>query len=385
MLGLNLLRLARLFWLNLLRLARLFWRFPAANKTLDLIGHLGVVPQEVRELLTALLPVAVETQPSAGLANDLLVHSRLQHAALPRNALAEDDVELSCPVGGRQLVLLDGDLDAYLMWTLSRTHEATLRRAHHQADGRGVLDRIAPGSDFRWPVPANVCPELVDQEQSSVCPGQEARDLPHELAHESGQQAHCHFAHVILQLRLGHQGSYAVDDDEVVHAFLGRFDGYVGALLSRRWIVEVPLVGVDTEHNSVLQVKSALSVNEGAMTALLLNARNGVQCERGLATLLWAKDLDDAPVGQAAPEREVHCEGAGRKAVVGHHRLIHLHHDPFPEFLAHAGSEFCPLCIRSVAAARIRLLARAWPSPSPARGGCNGPRHGLQAPARSMP
>jgi hypothetical protein len=69
---------------------------------------------------------------------------------------------------------------------------------------------------------------------------------------------------------------------------------------------------VHAEFLSVLHVQRVLSVNEGALAALLLHFGNHLQRERGFAAGFWAIDFHHTAARQAAhAQRHIQTQGAG--------------------------------------------------------------------------
>src|SRR6476620_10992223 len=79
---------------------------------LDLVGEVGVVPQEVADVLLALAElVALVGVPSAGLLHEALLDTGIDDAALAAEALPPEQVELGLLERGSDLVLHDLDPD----------------------------------------------------------------------------------------------------------------------------------------------------------------------------------------------------------------------------------------------------------------------------------
>ena len=139
-------------------------------------------------------------------------------------------------------------------------------------------------------------------------------------AHEPGLQAHVGFAHVALDLRLGHQGGHGVDDHDVhragAHQGLADFQG----LLAGVRLGDVQLVDIHAQGLGIDRIQGVLGVDEGGRAAQLLGLGHHVQGHGGLARGLGPVDLDDASLGDAThAQGDVQLQAAG-----GDHLHVHV-------------------------------------------------------------
>src|SRR5579875_5350 len=114
---------------------------------LDLVGQVGVVPEEVPRVLLALTElVALIGVPGAGLPHDPLFHAEVDKPAFPAYPDAVEDVELRHLEGRADLVLHDlhaGPVTDRLGAVLER-----LDPPHVQPDRRVELQRLPAGGRF---------------------------------------------------------------------------------------------------------------------------------------------------------------------------------------------------------------------------------------------
>ena len=137
--------------------------------------------------------------------------------------------------------------------------------------------------------------------------------LAQGLGHQAGLEAHLRFAHLALDLGLGHQRGDRVDDDDVDGAGADQHLGDLEGLLAVVGLGDQQLVDVDAELLGVLRVEGVLGVDEGGQAAGLLGLGDDLEGERRLARGFRAEDLDDAAARDAADaERGVDRERAGR-------------------------------------------------------------------------
>src|SRR4051812_28451032 len=144
---------------------------------LDLVGEVGVVPQEVARVLLALAElVALVGVPGTGLAHEALLHTHVDEATLATEALTPDQVELGLLERRRDLVL--HDLDPHPAADRVGALLQGLDPAHVQTH-RGVeLQRTATGGDLRRAVDdADLLPQLVDEDGGRAGVAQRTGDL----------------------------------------------------------------------------------------------------------------------------------------------------------------------------------------------------------------
>src|SRR5271157_4560707 len=118
-----------------------------ADLALDVVGHLGVLAQELAgrgaALTEALVVVAEE---GAALVHDVGGDAEVEQRAFARDAGAVHDVELGRLEGRRDLVL--GDLDAHPVADRFGALFERLDAADVEADGGVELERLAAGGRF---------------------------------------------------------------------------------------------------------------------------------------------------------------------------------------------------------------------------------------------
>ncbi|GAA4338310.1 hypothetical protein GCM10023178_51590 [Actinomadura luteofluorescens] len=136
-----------------------------------------------------------------------------------------------------------------------------------------------------------------------------------------------------LDLGARHQRGDGVDDDDVDRAGADQHVGDLQGLLAGVGLGDQQGVDVDAELGGVLGVERVLGVDEGGDAAHLLDARDGVERDGGLAGALGAVHLDDAAARQTADaEGDVEGDRAGGDHLDGRPRLLaHPHDRPLAE------------------------------------------------------
>ena len=237
--------------------------------------------------------------------------------------------------GGRHLVLdhFDAGLVADDFFAGLDGADAADVEAH-----RGVeLERVAAGGGLRVAEHhADLHADLVDEDDHGVGTGDVAGELAQRLRHEAGMQTHLRLAHLAFDFGLGRERRDRVDDDEVdrvgAHQHVGDFE----RLLTGVRLRDQQFVDVDAELLGVRRIERMLGVDEGGGAAQLLDFRDHLQRERGLAGGFRTVDLDDAAARQAADaKRDVEAQRAGghRFHVVGRGGIAQAHDRTLAELL----------------------------------------------------
>ena len=161
-------------------------------------------------------------------------------------------------------------------------------------------------------------------------------ELAQRLAHQARLQARQLVAHLAFDLGLGHERRHRVDDDDVDAAGAHQHVGDLEALLARVGLGDQQVVDVDAELARIDRVERVLGVDVRRRAARLLDLRDDLKAERGLARRFGPVDFDDAAARQPADaERDVEAERAGGDdlQVVLDLRLAHFHDRALAELL----------------------------------------------------
>ena len=166
--------------------------------------------------------------------------------------------------GGGHLVLDDAGADTradYLVALLDGLESAQVD-SHRAVE----LERPSAGRHFRVsPDYADLLPELVDEHNGRVGAADGGGELPEGLGHEPGLKADVGVAHVALQLRPGHEGRHAVDNDDVHGAAADQVLAYLQTLLCRIGLRNKQVIGVYAALSSVSRVEGMLRIDIGRL------------------------------------------------------------------------------------------------------------------------
>ena len=248
-----------------------------ADLGFDLVGHLGMLAQELARVVLALADLlAVVGVPRAGLLDDVVRDAELDDLAFARDALAVQDVEQRLAERRRDLVL--DDLDARfvaddLLALLDRADAADVE-AHRRVE----LERVAAGGGFGIAEhDADLHADLVDEDDERVRALDVGGELAQRLAHEPRLQARQLVAHLAFDFGLGHERRDRVDDDDVDAARAHQHVGDFEPLLARIGLRDQQVADVDAELAGVDRVERVLGVDVGRGAARLLHLRDDLQ------------------------------------------------------------------------------------------------------------
>src|SRR5690606_1337497 len=282
------------------RLAALLRQQLRADLRLDIGGHLRVLDQELARVLLALAdPVAVVAVPGARFLDDVLAHAEIDDLALARNAVAIQDLELARAERRRDLVLHDlhaGLVAEHLVALLDRADAANV-----EPHGRIELQRVAARRRLRAAEHhADLHADLVDEDHEAVRALDVRRELAQRLRHQPRVQADVRIAHLAFDLGLRRQRRDRVDDDHVDRARAHEHVRDLERLLTGIGLRDQEVIYVHADLLRINRVERVLGVDERRGAALLLDLRNDLQRQRGLARRFRTVDLDDTPARQPA-------------------------------------------------------------------------------------
>ena len=155
---------------------------------------------------------------------------------------------------------------------------------------------------------ADLLPDLVDEDEAGLRPGDDGGQLPQGLGHQAGLEAHMGVAHLPFELGLGDEGGDRIDHDHVHRAAPDEDLGDLEALLAEIGLGDEEVVDVDADLGRVGRGEGVLGVDEGGLAAHPLGRGDDMEGEGRLPRRLRPVDLDDAAAGESPDAR-----GPGRR------------------------------------------------------------------------
>ena len=215
-----------------------------------------------------------------------------------------------------------------------------LHAADVDAHRRIILQGTAAGGHLRVAVhDTHFLTQLVDEHAHGVGLADDAGELAHGLAHQTGLQAHMAVAHLALDLGTGHHGCHRVHHDGVDGTGAHQRFADLHGLLTGVRLADQQIVDVHAQCLGIHRVQCVLHVDERHVAALLLGFGQNVQSQRGLTAGFRAIHLNDAAAGHTAHTQcHVQPQAAGGNGIHLHGGIVaQLHHGTLAELLFDLG------------------------------------------------